>query len=57
MTMDARDFTPPTFRPTKEGRTVEPGYLDPDWILKMRKYLADYARTGRVIWVERGRRN
>lgn len=31
--------------------------LDPDWILKMRMYLAGYVKTGRVIWVERGRKN
>jgi hypothetical protein len=31
--------------------------LDADWVLKMRMYLAGYVKTGRVIWVERGRRN
>ncbi len=34
-----------------------PYSLDPDWILKMRMYLAGYVKTGRVIWTERGRKN
>lgn len=57
MTMDARDFPQPSPFKTPAGEPVDPGHLDPDWILKMRMYLAGYVKTGRVIWVERGRRN
>ncbi len=30
--------------------------LDPDWVLKMRAYLAHYQKTGIVHWTARGRK-
>lgn len=47
---DSRDRAFPNLVPPEAG-----GALDPDWVLKMRAYLAHYLKTGRVHWVERGR--
>jgi hypothetical protein len=42
---------------TRDHSKEPPAILDPDWVIKMRMYLKAYAMTGRVIWVERGRKN
>jgi len=44
--------------PTKDPRdkTPEPpAYLDPFWVLRMRKRLIEFASTGEIEWYKQGR--
>lgn len=50
MSADPRDREVAPAVPAAAG-----GALDPDWILKMRAYLAHYLKTGEVHWIRRGR--
>lgn len=48
---DPRDREPAQVVPADAG-----GALDPDWVLKMRAYLAYAVKTGNVHWVKRGKK-